>query len=85
MTVAFTSSVVAIDAERLPAQESVGFEPRQHPPKTARCVDDQIIPATTLDGFGTRLAAIRQSRGLTQTELGGAAGVRSPNYVTLFL
>ena len=30
---------------------------------------------TTLDGFGTRLAAIRQSRGLTQTELGDAAGV----------
>jgi transcriptional regulator with XRE-family HTH domain len=29
----------------------------------------------TLDGFGSRLAAIRQSRGLTQAELGAAAGV----------
>ena len=29
----------------------------------------------TLEGFGTRLAAIRQSRGLTQTELGKAACV----------
>jgi transcriptional regulator with XRE-family HTH domain len=30
---------------------------------------------TTLDGFGPRLAAIRQSRGMTQTEMGTAAGV----------
>ena len=29
----------------------------------------------TLEGFGTRLAAIRQSRGLTQTALGKAACV----------
>ena len=29
----------------------------------------------TLEGFGARLAAIRQARGLTQTELGAAAGV----------
>lgn len=29
----------------------------------------------TLEGFGARLAAIRQARGLTQTELGTAAGV----------
>ena len=29
----------------------------------------------TVDGFGGRLAAIRQSRGLTQEELGAAAGV----------
>lgn len=30
---------------------------------------------SALDGFGSRLAALRQSRGLTQTELGDAAGV----------
>jgi transcriptional regulator with XRE-family HTH domain len=29
----------------------------------------------TLDGFGTRLATLRQSRGVTQAELGRAAGV----------
>jgi len=29
----------------------------------------------TLDGFGTRLAELRQRRGLTQTELGAAVGV----------
>ncbi len=29
----------------------------------------------TLDGFGTRLATIRQAKGLTQTELGSAVGV----------
>lgn len=29
----------------------------------------------TLEGFGKRLAAIRQSRGLTQTELGEKVGV----------
>ena len=28
---------------------------------------------TTLDGFGPRLAALRQSRGMTQVELGRAA------------
>jgi transcriptional regulator with XRE-family HTH domain len=32
-------------------------------------------PTGRLDGFGARLAALRQSRGLTQTELGEAAGV----------
>jgi transcriptional regulator with XRE-family HTH domain len=30
---------------------------------------------TTLEGFGPRLAALRQSRGMTQVELGRAAGV----------
>jgi transcriptional regulator with XRE-family HTH domain len=29
----------------------------------------------TLEGFGTRLAAIRKSRGITQAELGAAVGV----------
>ena len=33
------------------------------------------MASKTLDGFGARLAALRQSRGLTQTELGDAAGV----------
>jgi transcriptional regulator with XRE-family HTH domain len=30
---------------------------------------------TTLEGFGPRLAALRQGRGMTQMELGRAAGV----------
>lgn len=33
------------------------------------------MASSTLDGFGARLATLRQSRGLTQTELGDAAGV----------
>lgn len=33
------------------------------------------MASSTLDGFGARLATLRQSRGLTQTELGEAAGV----------
>ncbi len=33
------------------------------------------MASTRLDGFGSRLAALRQGRGLTQTELGAAGGV----------
>ena len=32
------------------------------------------MPAPALDGFGPRLAALRKARGLTQAELGEAAG-----------
>ena len=41
--------------------------------------DDPTMASSTrhprLDGFGARLAALRQGRGLTQAELGAAAGV----------
>ena len=33
------------------------------------------MASSTLDGFGARLATLRQSRGLTPTGLGDAAGV----------
>lgn len=34
-----------------------------------------LMKTKTLDGFGARLATIRQAKGLTQTELGKATGV----------
>ncbi len=34
-----------------------------------------VVQERTVEGFGTRLAAIRQRRGLTQAELGTAVGV----------
>lgn len=33
------------------------------------------VKERTLDGFGTRLAALRQAKGMTQVELGEAVGV----------
>ena len=33
------------------------------------------MKSKTLEGFGPRLAALRQSQGMTQTELGHAAGI----------
>jgi transcriptional regulator with XRE-family HTH domain len=36
---------------------------------------ETVPKIATMEGFGRRLAALRQSRGMTQTELGDAAGV----------
>ena len=36
---------------------------------------ERIVKERTLDGFGTRLAELRQRRGLSQTALGSAVGV----------
>ena len=48
------------------------------PPSASSSSGDARQPMpkiTTLEGFGPRLAALRQSRGLTQVELGQAADV----------
>jgi len=52
---------------------------RSHPPATATTSatseHDQQMKERTLEGFGSRLAELRQARGLSREELAGAVDV----------
>ena len=49
--------------------------PRARPALATSLDSLDSMKSKTLEGFGPRLAALRQSQGLTQTELGHAAGI----------
>jgi len=62
-------------AGRCLSRQSGAIAPRSRAAYEPPPQEQLEVKERTLKGFGTRLAALRQAKGLTQTELGEAVGV----------